>query len=394
MKSIRNHWLYAALGMVLQGACSVAMPRILNRPREAPQVQDEHWYSILAVGEGAEKPIEIWIYGEIGYWGITSGDFVRDLQALDDGVSPVTVAIDSIGGDLFDGIAIHNALSRLGDRCTVRIDGACYSAASVIAAGAHRVEMADNALFMIHNPWTFAAGDSEDLRKVADMMDKAFDGIVASYQHRPLTIDDAELRRLINAETWLTAGEAKTLGFVDEVLTGDYAGFSNSHGKILNRYQHPPQAALKMLENSDPPEPEPDPVPEPDPGVDAVALAAQITSECATAGLSAVSTVIIRASKLQNQDVVNQHLARAKAVNALCVLAKLPDQAAELISAGLDVDQARVKLFDQVVANSGKVEINNKPPLPEDLPAPTTKAVDPGAIYAGRKANASKGERK
>ncbi|MDY1085668.1 Clp protease ClpP, partial [Pseudomonas aeruginosa] len=82
----------------------------------------------------------------------------------------------------------------------------------------HRVEMADNALFMIHNPWTLAAGDSEDLRKVADMMDQAFEGIVASYQHRPLNVDDAELRRMIDDETWLTAPEAKDKGFVDEVL--------------------------------------------------------------------------------------------------------------------------------------------------------------------------------
>ncbi|MEI1264728.1 head maturation protease, ClpP-related, partial [Pseudomonas aeruginosa] len=106
-------------------------------------------------------------------WGITSADFIRDLKAVDDGASPVLVHFDTIGGDLFDGIAIHNALRALGERCTARIDGACFSAGSVAACGAHRVEMADNALFMIHNPWTLAAGDSEDLRKVADMMDQA-----------------------------------------------------------------------------------------------------------------------------------------------------------------------------------------------------------------------------
>lgn len=396
----RTHRLALAVALAALGVSTLAQPRIMNKAG-APDLRAENWYSIRAAGEAEQPAIEVWIYGEIGYWGVTSSDFVRDLLAVDDGVSPIVVAFDSIGGDLFDGIAIHNALSRLGERCTARIDGACYSAASVAAAGAHRVQMADNALFMIHNPWTFAAGDSDDLRKVADMMDKAFDGIVASYQHRPLTIDDAELRRLINAETWLTAAEAQAHGFVDEVLTGDYPGFSNSHCKILNRYQHPPQAALDLLASVDPeptPEPEPEPVPEPEPEpeplADPVALAEQLTTDCQAADLSNVAAVLIKASGLKSQAAIKAQLDRAKAVRDLCVLAKLPDEAVGLITAGLDADAARLKLFDKVVENSGKVEISNKPPLPEDQPAPTSNAVDPGAIYASRKPQASKGVHK
>lgn len=390
----RTHRLALAVALAALGVSTLAQPRIMNKAR-APDLRAENWYSIRAAGEAEQPAIEVWIYGEIGYWGVTSSDFVRDLLAVDDGVSPIVVAFDSIGGDLFDGIAIHNALSRLGDRCTARIDGACYSAASVAAAGAHRVQMADNALFMIHNPWTFAAGDSDDLRKVADMMDKAFDGIVASYQHRPLTIDDAELRRLINEETWLTAPEAKALGFVDEVLTGDYPGFSNSHCKILNRYQHPPQAALDLLANADQaPDPAPVPEPAPEPTHDPVALAEQLTADCQAAGLSNVSAVLIKASGLKSQTAIQAQLVRAKAVRDLCVLAKLPDEAVGLITAGLDADAARLKLFDKVVANSGKVHIDNKPPLADDLPAPTSNAVNPGAIYASRKPQASKGAHK
>ncbi|WP_010490765.1 head maturation protease, ClpP-related [Pseudomonas sp. S9] len=388
MNVIRKHWLSTALAVALQGICTLANPRILNRGGSAPEVQAEHWYSIRAAGEGADKAIEIYVYGEIGYWGITSADFIRDLQALDDGTSPVVVAIDSIGGDLFDGIAIHNTLNRLGERCTARIDGACYSAASIIAAGAHRVEMADNALLMIHNPWTFAAGDSADLRKVADMMDKAFDGIVASYQHRPLTIEDTDLRRLINEETWFTAGEAKDAGFVDEVLTGDYPKFSNSHGKILNRYQHPPQAAHDLLASNEPdPEPESDPEPEPEP--DTATLAKELADACQAAGLANLTSVLILSSGLKSRAAVQAEVVRAKAVRDLCVLAKLPGEAEQLITDGLNADAARVKLFDKVVASTSQVEIDNKPPLSETQPAPTAKAVDPGDIYASRKPKSS-----
>src|SRR5690606_25136367 len=182
----KHHNLAIAVAMA---ALASSPWRVLNRAAGMPELQAEHWYSIRAAGEEQSKVIEVFIYGEIGFWGVTSGDFIRDLQEQDDGVSPVLVRFDTIGGDLFDGIAIHNTLRGLGERCTSRIDGACWSAGSVAACGAHRVEMADNTLMMIHNPWTWMAGGSEELRKTADMLDKAREAILASYQHRALTID-------------------------------------------------------------------------------------------------------------------------------------------------------------------------------------------------------------
>ncbi|MGP5481249.1 ATP-dependent Clp protease proteolytic subunit, partial [Pseudomonas helleri] len=96
--------------------------RIFNKAGEPPAPQNKHWYSLKASGEAETRSIEVYVYGEIGTWGITANQFVRDLAALDDGVSPIVVAFNSIGGDLFDGLAIHNALSRLGERCTGRVD--------------------------------------------------------------------------------------------------------------------------------------------------------------------------------------------------------------------------------------------------------------------------------
>lgn len=372
-------------------------PRIFNKAPRIEGSTDQHWYRIQASGEGEQRNIGIEIYGEIGDWGITAADFVRDLKAQDDGSSPVTVAINSIGGELFDGFAIHNALQRLGDRVTARIDGACYSAASVIASGAQRVVMADNALFMIHNPWTFAAGDSEELRKVADIMDQALEGIVASYQHRPLTIDDAELRRLIAAETWLTAVEAKEMGFVDEVTSGSTTKACIGQSRILNRYQHAPQELLvqqdEALPASDPqPMPPSDPAPQPEPAPDATALAALIAAECRKAGIADLTEVLIEASGLKSQAAVQAELARAKAVRELCIAARLPDEVKGLITAGLDAEGARAKLFDKLVGK-GFGEIDNTPPAPEP-PTASAKNVDPGEIYARRNQRASKGAHK
>lgn len=395
----KRHHLTLALAVALGslGVCTAANPLILNKAQGAPDLQAEHWYSIKALGEGGneggQKSIEIYIYGEIGFWGVTSGDFIRDLKAVDDGVSPVVVHFDTLGGDLFDGIAIHNTLRGLGERCTARIDGACLSAGSVAASGAHRVEMANNSLFMIHNPWTLAAGDAEDLRKVAEMMDKAFEGIVASYQHRPLTIDDAELRRLINDETWMTAAEAKTMGFVDEILgAGAPLAANASLGKVLNRYRNTPATARQLLASAkpvagDPPEPPADPEPSPD----AAALAAELTAECAKAGLSDCAPFLIKASGLKSREAVQAALARAKEVQAVCAVAKLPGEARPLIEAGVDADGARLKLYDKVVARSSQVEIDNKVPLDERQQPTSNKTLNPSDVYARRRQQASKG---
>jgi len=387
------------------GINPLEQPRIFNRAEGAPDLNAEHWYSIQAAGEEGGRTIEVYVYGEIGFWGVTSGDFIRDLKELDDGVSPVLVHFDTVGGDLFDGIAIHNALRALGERCTGQIDGACFSAGSVAVCGAHRVTMADNAMFMIHNPWTFMAGDSDELRKMADMMDKAFEGIVASYQHRALTIDDAELRRMINDTTWLTAAEAKAHGFVDEVF-GEAEPLVNNAplGKILNRYRNVPEAALRLVgepEAAPTPEPEPDPTPEPAPEPDpvpdtpeAAELAAQLARDCEQAGLSNCLSYLIRASALASSEMVQAHLARAKDVRAACLVAKLPDEAKALIEAGLTGEQARAKLFDKIAQRSGQVEIDNRPPLDDAPQASANQPPTPSEIYARRRNQASKGGNK
>ncbi len=402
MKSLGKYWASLCLALVMQGGRALPFPRIQNLgPNEE---QREHWYSVRAAGEGSNRVIEAMVYGEIGYWGITAEQFVRDLKELDDGVSRVVVSFATIGGDLMDGIAIHNALKDLGERCEGRVVGACYSAGTVAVCGAHRVTMAENGLFMIHNPnidW-LSGVESSELRAYADLLDKTLELIITCYQRRALTISDEELRAMIAATTWMTAGEAKAAGFVDEVLTGVTVKAALGNIKVLNRYQNAPPEALALVTDqlpSDPPaEPEPDPAPEPEPAPedepDPAALAAQLTAECAAAGLGNVASILIKASGLKSRAVVQEHLVRAKAVRDLCVLAKLPDEAEALIQAGVDVDQARAQLFEKIVANSSQVEIDNKPPAPDHQPAPSAKAADPGAIYASRKPTASKGAHK
>ena len=364
-------------------------PRVYNRAGKQVPVQDKTWYAVQASGEAAERVIEVFVYGEIGGWGITANQFVQDLRAMDDGVSPVIAAFNSIGGDLFDGLAMHNALSRLGERCTGRVDALAASAASVAVCGAHRVVIASNAMLMIHNPWTYAAGDAEDFRKVADVLDQTMEAIIAAYKAKAPDIDEVELRRLVAAETWLTANEAVALGLADEVGDGVTVKACLGQGAVLQRYQHAPAELLAQFD--EPPETDPDveldKLPPTPAVVDSAKLAVMITQRCAEAGISNLVEPLLSSTKLESEAIVQAGLTRAKAVNDLCVAARLPEFSVEYVAAGLDVAAVRARLFDKIVSSGKGFEIDNSLPLDEDLvPKVQAKQPDPNSIWAARQA--------
>ncbi|MEO8640390.1 head maturation protease, ClpP-related [Pseudomonas sp.] len=364
-----------------------ARPRIYNRAGQRVQVQDKTWYAVHASGEAAERVIEVFVYGEIGAWGITANQFVQDLRAMDDGVSEVIAAFNSVGGDLFDGLAMHNALKRLGERCTGRIDALAASAASVAVCGAHRVVIAANAILMIHNPWTYAAGDAEDFRKVADVLDQTMEAIIAAYKAKAPDIDEVELRRLVAAETWLTANEALALGLADEIGDGVKVKACLGQGAVLQRYQHAPAELLAQLDEPPEADPELEPV-DPSlipPVVDSAKLALMITQRCAEGGISNLVASLLSSTQLESEEIVLAGLARAKAVNDLCVAARLPEFSAEYVSAGLDAVAVRARLFDKIVSSGKGFEIDNSLPLDNDpVPKVLAKQPDPTSIWASR----------
>lgn len=363
-------------------------PRFYDKAGKQVTVADKSWYAVQASGEAEQRSIEIFVYGEIGTWGVTANQFVQDLRAMDDGVSPVIVAFNSIGGDLFDGLAIHNALSRLGERCTGRIDALAASAASVAVCGAHRVVIAASAMLMIHNPYTFTGGDAEDFRRVADVLDQTLEAIIAAYKAKAPDIDEAELRRMVNAETWLTANEAVALGLADEVGDGLKVSACLGEGSVLQRFQNAPAELLAQLDKDLENEP-PEPVDSPEPPLvlDATKLALMVTQGCAAAGISNLVEPLLAATKLESEAVIQAALTNAKALHGLCVAARLPELTGEFITAGLDEAAVRARLFDKLVSSGGGFEINNTLPLDTD-PAPKAQAkqADPHSIWASRQA--------
>jgi len=360
-----------------------ARPRIYNKAGERVQVSDKSWYAMQANGEAEQRTIEVFVYGEIGTWGITANQFVQDLRAMDDGVSPVVAAFNSVGGDLFDGLAMHNALSRLGERCTGRVDALAASAASVAVCGAHRVVIASNAMLMIHNPWTYAAGDAESFRKVADVLDQTMEAIIAAYKAKAPDIDEPELRRLVAAETWLTANEAVALGLADEIGDGVKVKACLGQGAVLQRFQHAPAALLAQLDEPNDPEPEPTPAP----ASNAAQLAVLISQRCTAAGISNLIEPLLAVTKLESEAVVQAALTQAKAINDLCVAARLPEFSAEYVSAGLDTSAVRARLFDKLVGSGKGFEIDNSLPLADDPPPKVqAKQIDQPSIWSARQA--------
>lgn len=174
-----------------------------------------NWYEIR---NASADTAEIYIYDQIGAdWfseGVTAKNFIGELNAITAG--NIDLHVNSPGGSVFDGVAIFNALKRHPATVTTYVDGLAASIASVIALAGDRVIMASNALFMIHNPWGSVQGDSADMRKMADVLDKIRETLVGSYTDKT-GIAAGELHAMMDAETWFTADEALTAGFVDEV---------------------------------------------------------------------------------------------------------------------------------------------------------------------------------
>lgn len=171
------------------------------------------------VDNGDNEPAEILIFDVIGssWWEetVTAKQFVKDLQALGP-KRALNVRINSPGGSVFDGTAIFNALKKHKGNVEVNIEGIALSMASVIAMAGDTINMADNALMMVHNPQSMAWGESKDLRAQADLMDKAKANLVKAYVAKSGQSDDM-ISALMDATTWMTADEALAHGLIDNV---------------------------------------------------------------------------------------------------------------------------------------------------------------------------------
>ncbi len=176
-------------------------------------------FTIRAKADAADTT-EVLIYGDIGesWWAesVTAAQFVKDLQAIES--ANLVVRINSFGGSVPDGLAIYNALRRYPGAVSVEIDGVALSIASLIAMAGQTVRIAENALFMVHAPWTGAYGNATELRATADLLDKFAASMSSSYARKSGQPVEDVLALLTDGEDhWYSAAEAIAAGFADEV---------------------------------------------------------------------------------------------------------------------------------------------------------------------------------
>lgn len=189
---------------------SRSIPWRTARQQFALHRQGNDWYRIKNQKDG---PVQIYIYDEIGYFGVSSSDFIRDLADVN---GPIDVHINSPGGEVFEGIAIYNALLARRD-VNVFIDGIAASIASVIAMAGNPVQMARQGTLMIHDPFCMAIGNAQDLRDLAEQLERSGNQISQIYSEHTGK-PESYWREIMKAESWFDLKEAMDAGLVDKAI--------------------------------------------------------------------------------------------------------------------------------------------------------------------------------
>lgn len=317
----------------------------------------KNWYSIQAKANNA--PPEISIYDDIGAWGITAKNFIGDLKAID--AKKIKLAISSNGGSVFDALAMYNALRQHAAEIEVTVMGVAASAASLVAMAGDKIFMPENAFMMVHNPLIGTYGNSEDLREMADVLDKIGESLISTYVARTGKTRE-EIKDLLDAETWLNAEDAVAMGFADELQPAMKVAASFD----LDRLPENIRASI-----TPPAEPENEPENEGEPEDDhplnaAPSLSASILAKASAAGISMHADALIIDAAIQTEADVDAAIAEAREIIAVCKAGKLPDAAAPLIAARVPLAAVRNRMLESRAALDKSMPINNHLPTPNN----------------------------
>ena len=185
-------------------------------------MKNKPFWSVKNLSEGTEKEeIEVKVYGEIvniPCWDgdVSANSLKREIDKYPN-AKKISVRINSPGGDVFEAQAIYNILKNHPAEVEVHIDALAASAATLIASAGNKIIMYNNALFMIHNPWTWATGEEKDFIKKANLLATIKETLLNVYETHT-TATREEISDMMNEETWLTADEALSYGLIHEVV--------------------------------------------------------------------------------------------------------------------------------------------------------------------------------
>lgn len=344
-----------AAGRLLDKLNEKATKNALDSAPARPTAQTRAWYRISAK---ADDPMsaDVGLYDAIGsvYDGVSAKQFIDDLASLPESVKDITLHVNSPGGDVFDAIAIANALKQHPAKVTASIEGLAASAATIVTqGGADKVTIADNGLVMIHNPMALAIGTASDMRATADALDRSADAIIATYQrHSPLSHDD--LAQMMEDTTWMSADEAVKNGFATEKVGGLKASALLPPTSV-SALQCPPRFKAQLAAAVTPEAP----LTTPEAtavltAVERAGLTAAMARELIEAKLPMAEVESRIAAAVQARELA---AARATDITAACQLAKCPELAAGYIASNMALDAIKTHLAT-VTAKLDKAEID------------------------------------
>lgn len=183
-------------------------------------VSDDEGEIILYGDIESRQPVDWWTGEPVPGMFITPEGFMEDLEAVKN-KSKITVKLNSCGGDLYTGIAIHNAIKALPANVTVIVEGIAASAASVIMCAGDTVQVYPGSLVMIHEPACTVIDycNRDDLKQIIKMLEAGIDAAAAVYNQKT-GIEVDTLKSMMHKETWMTGQEAVDKGFANELITG------------------------------------------------------------------------------------------------------------------------------------------------------------------------------
>lgn len=401
------------------------------------------WFKFKEIQNATKNPpnlVECFIYDEIGGFGISASDFVSELKRIDkitNHSAQIQVNINSPGGDVFDGLAISNAIAELGDRCTTIINGIAASAASLIACSSKQCVMCENALLMIHNPFTNVIGNATELRKVADTLDKCNNSIVNVYQRKCKNLSAESIQQMMDEETWLDATEAVALGFADVIRSfDDEQQQPTINNQVFKRMQFknlPKNLIITEnieseqtmeIENSKPTEnimenlPENIPLSNTENNIENIVevqqapainndktlnLMLKVFDTCknanienfAEAGKASLSNFNdIDFTDPVSEKIINDECQRILDIKNLCDLVPITNKTQlntlfmSFIKDNLSLSQVRADLFDFMISNQSQNQVDNTIPVVEQPADNNNNMPTPDEVYAKRKCGA------
>lgn len=318
---------------------------------------------------------ESWWYDSVSPKGV-----MRALKNLGN-VDEVVVRINSPGGSVFAGLAIYQYLKDHKASVTVKVDGLAASAASVIMMAGDKIIMGTGAMVMAHNPWTIAMGEAKDFRDTADMLDKTQASIISVYKERTGKSEE-DLKAMMDATTWMTADDAVSLGFADEVdrnnkvsasIKNGIATFGNQRFDLRAFASIPPLAEEEEPETEEPLEPElqKEPAPESAKGEDTVKDLAELQAKYPD-----IFRAAIEQGASRERARINDLNALADAPGAAEIVAKAIAEGGTAAQAALDIvkaskerlpEEGRKRIADSRASGAHEVPADE---APDDKPNP------------------------